>query len=123
MALILLVEDSSLVQNMVKSLLEEHSHEVKTAQRALEGIKMIRKDPYDLILMDLNLPGLRGEAAVRVLRQNLRLKTPVIVLSGEITRDVIVSMRHLNIAGFVSKSDYFADNLLKEVDKALTVDT
>ncbi len=119
MASILLVEDSGLVQAMVINLLEQNGHTVRIATRALEGIRMVKADHYDLILMDLNLPGLRGENAIRVIRRNLRLNTPIIVLSGEITQNILTLLMPLGVSGFVSKSEHFVDKLLEELNKAL----
>ena len=119
MASILIVEDSPLIQEMVTSLLEVIGHTVRIAQRARSAVEMLKADSYDLILMDLNMPGIRGETAIRVLRQNLRLETPIIVLSGEITKHTLISLKDLDISGFVAKTEDFDVKLLEEVDKAL----
>ncbi|MCZ6636241.1 MAG: response regulator [bacterium] len=119
MASILIVEDSALVQEMVKMLLEESGHSADVSDSASDAIKMVKMNVYDLILMDLNMPGLRGEAAIRVLRWNLRLETPIIVLSGEITTDTLTSLQPLGISGFVAKTEDFDIKLLREVDRVL----
>ena len=122
MASILVVEDSPLIQEIISSVLQVNGHQVGVAGNASDSIKMLRSDSYDLIVMDLNMPGLRGESAIRVLRWNLQVDTPIIVLSGEITQDVLRSLRTLDISGFVTKSDDFEVKLLKEVRKALNAD-
>ena len=119
MALILIVDDSPLIREMVTSLLKEIGHTVRIAQRSRYAMEMIRADSYDLILMDLNMPGIRGEVTIRTLRQNLRLETPIIVLSGEITKEILLSLKDLDISGFVAKTEDFDVKLLEEVDKAL----
>ena len=119
MALILVVDDSPLVLEMVRDLLEENGHEIRVAQKALEAVLMTKIDRYDLILMDLNLPDIRGESAIRVLRGNHQVKAPIIVLSGAITKDVIASLVRWNVSGYVAKTDDFEERLLEEVGKAL----
>ena len=119
MASILIVEDSPLIQEIVKSLLEEGGHTADVSDSASGAMKLAKLNPYDLILMDLNMPGLRGEAAIRVLRWNLQIKTPIIVMSGEITTDTLKSLQNLGISGFVTKSEDFDTKLSLEVAKVL----
>ena len=70
---------------------------------------------FDLIIMDLNLPDIRGETGVKFLRQRLGLKTPIIILSGEVTRETIQGMASLGISGYVTKDSDVESNLVQEV--------
>jgi DNA-binding response OmpR family regulator len=123
MASILLVEDSPLIQEMVRSLLEESGHQVEVAAKIMPAVRLIKSARFDLILMDLNLPDFRGEDAIRGLRHHMKVDTPIIVLSGEIKIDTIVSLRPLGVAGFVAKSDDFEPRLLEELAKVLKGDS
>ena len=69
---------------MVKNLLEKEGHRVEVTGLIKSAIDVLRSNRFDLILMDLNLPDFRGEQAIRLLRRNLQLDTPIVVLSGEI---------------------------------------
>ena len=83
------------------------------------AIDVLRSNRFDLILMDLNLPDFRGEQAIRLLRRNLQLDTPIVVLSGEIKSETVVQLRALAVTNFVSKTADFEKRLLEEIAKVL----
>lgn len=119
MALILLIDDSEMVQKMVSLILEDQGHRVTVARDMPHGVREIRESNFDLILMDLNLPGVRGEAGIKLIRQRLQLTTPIIVLSGEITANTVLSMKPLGVSGFVAKGEDFEWKLSLEIDKVM----
>ena len=119
MASILLIDDSEVVQNMVSHTLAGLGHRVEVARDMRHGVRKLRQWSFDLILMDLNMPEVRGEAGVRLLRQRLELDTPIIILSGEITRDTIREMVPLKVSNFVAKGDDFEAKLTAEIAKVL----
>ena len=75
---------------------------------------------FDLILMDLNLPDLRGDDAIKIIREHMKVEVPIIVFSGEIKTDVMVKLQPLGISAFVAKGEEFVFRLGEEVDKALS---
>ena len=83
------------------------------------SLDRIEGESFDLIVMDLNLPDLRGDDAIEIIRKQMKVTVPVIVLSGEIKTEVMVRLKTLGISGFVAKSDEFLFRLSEEVDKAL----
>ena len=62
MASILVIDDSELVQNVVTLALVTEGHQVAAAKSMRHGMRKIREASFDLILMDLNMPEVRGEA-------------------------------------------------------------
>lgn len=121
MASILLIDDSETVQHMVTAALQAQGHQVAAASDMRRGVKHLRESSVDLILMDLNMPEVRGEAGVKLLRQRMQLKTPIIILSGEITQATVLSMKPLGVEGFVAKSEDFSMVLLLEIERVLGV--
>jgi len=79
MSYILLVEDNPEHAELVVRILKSQSYRVKHASRATIGLAMVRQECPSLILMDLNLPDMSGEMAVRVIRQQLGNRMPPIV--------------------------------------------
>ena len=57
---ILAVDDSSGVRNMVKFALKTKGHEVVTAADGREGLEKLMERSYQLIILDINMPGLDG---------------------------------------------------------------
>ncbi|WP_166262064.1 response regulator [Marinobacter salicampi] len=68
MARILLVEDNSANTKLALLLLHRVGHEVQCAVDAETGIAMVRADKPDLILMDIQLPGMDGLSATALLK-------------------------------------------------------
>ena len=120
MASILLIEDSTMVQKVVDRLLSRKGHEVRIAGTVREAVNGLKEGAYGLILMDLNLPDARGEAAVSFLRDVMEIKTPVIVISSEIKADTVVELQPYGISAYVAKSEDFVQRLSEEVDKVLS---
>ncbi len=84
MSKILVVDDSTFEANHVKTLLEEVGHEVLWAETGSRGIKMIKLDRPDLIILDLILPDITGIEICRWIKQDTRIKsTPIIILSSK----------------------------------------
>jgi two-component system cell cycle response regulator DivK len=68
MALILVIEDNPANMKLAVFLLEKNGHEVIQAQDAEEGIRISHEHLPALILMDVQLPGMDGLAATRLLK-------------------------------------------------------
>lgn len=74
MARILIVEDNPQNMKLAAFLLENAGHEVLQASEARAGIDLARAFQPDLILMDIQLPGMDGLAATRVLKDDDALR-------------------------------------------------
>jgi two-component system cell cycle response regulator DivK len=83
MARILIVEDNPANLKLATLLLEKAGHMVLSAIDAESGLTMARKDRPDLILMDVQLPGMDGLEATALLKQDPATKDiPVIALTA-----------------------------------------
>lgn len=80
-AKIFFIEDDDLTIKTVKFVLEREGYEVLIARDGQEAIEMLDY-PADLILLDLVLPQKNGFEVLKVIRQEKKLGTPVIVLSN-----------------------------------------
>lgn len=77
---ILIVEDDVHINNMIKELLLQNKYSTKSAYSGTEALMCIDNDKYDLILLDLMLPGLDGKQVIEKLRH--KYDTPIIVLTA-----------------------------------------
>lgn len=82
MANILVVEDNVDMANVVRSLLEFENHAVDLAFDGNVGRQNILANPYDLVVLDWELPGLSGLEILTEFRRS-GAKTPVIILTGK----------------------------------------
>ena len=87
MARILVVEDSKDILVNVLDYLELKGYTTDCAQDGLSGLHLATAEQYDLIVLDLMLPGLDGYQLCRRLRDEARLTTPIIMLTARDTLD------------------------------------
>lgn len=82
---ILYVEDNLMNRMLVKRLLEAHGYTVLEAEDGLSGIKMAQEELPDLILMDINIPGMDGFEATTKLKSIEGLKdTPIVAVTARV---------------------------------------
>jgi twitching motility two-component system response regulator PilH len=82
MARIMIIDDSPTDTRVFTTVLERNGHEVMSAGSAEDGLEAIRRDPPDLVLMDVILPGMNGFQATRALaRDPATSAIPVIIVS------------------------------------------
>lgn len=83
MKTILLIEDNEHNRYLATFLLEQRGHTVNMAIDGPRGIESARALPPDLILLDIQLPGMDGYAVARALRADPgNLKTPIIAVTS-----------------------------------------
>jgi two-component system cell cycle response regulator DivK len=80
---ILVVEDNELNMRLFHDLLKAHGYDILKAHDGLEGLQMAREHRPDLILMDIQLPGISGLAASKSIKEDDVLKTiPIIAVTA-----------------------------------------
>ena len=81
MARVLVIDDDEEIRTIVEHMLVGAGHQVEAALDGAEGLRLFGKRPPDLVLTDINMPGLDGHdviAAIRVLHPEV----PIIAVSG-----------------------------------------
>jgi CheY-like chemotaxis protein len=82
--MILVVEDNERNLKLLRDVLEYAGFDVRVARSAEDGITLAVKEPPDLVLMDLQLPGIDGMEALRRLRENPRTADiPVVAVTAQ----------------------------------------
>jgi two-component system cell cycle response regulator DivK len=80
---ILVVEDNPLNLKLVRDVLQFAGYDVVEANSGEEGLRVAEEDPPDLVLMDLQLPGIDGTETLRRLRQgSLGRDVPVVAVTA-----------------------------------------
>lgn len=79
---ILIVEDDADINKVIHDALTQHGYQTTSAYSGTEGFMLLSQHMFDLVILDLMLPGLSGEALIRKLRDDLNKNTPVIILSA-----------------------------------------
>ena len=86
---VLVVEDNSVNQLLLVRLLEKRGHDVQVVVNGLEALQALKKETFDLVLMDVQMPEMGGMEATVAIRQNeksSRLHTPIIALTASTTK-------------------------------------
>ena len=79
---ILVVEDEAKVGSFIRRALEEESYAVDLCADGLSGLDLARDSSYDLIILDVMLPGMSGVQILETLRKE-KLKTPVLIVTAK----------------------------------------
>jgi DNA-binding response OmpR family regulator len=117
--LILIVEDNRNISEMVGEYLEGRGFEVDYAADGLDGYRLASENSYDVIVLDLMLPGLDGYGVLEALRSDR--STPgvkVLVLSAKSLQADRDRSRQLGAEAFLTKP-FLPDDLCRTVDRIL----
>lgn len=89
---ILLVEDEEALADALAEILKQNHYTVDVVYRGPEGLDYARSDIYDIILLDIMLPGLDGLSILKALRRD-NISTPVIMLTAKSdVQDIITGL-------------------------------
>lgn len=116
---ILVVDDDEGSRLALSTLILDEGYEVETASNGADALQCIDEHPIDLVVSDVQMPGLGGFEVVRRLRRNLRLRDlPVILVSGQANPDRRTKGRKADAADFMVKPLDF-DALLARIQTQL----
>jgi twitching motility two-component system response regulator PilH len=119
MSMVLIVDDSEIVVNFLRLILEREQHEVVTASDGNDGLAKAHQSLPDLIITDSIMPGMDGFALLHALRADPATEAvPVIMLTSGDPHDPDHIVRHPQPDAFVKKSADFGP-LLAQVREAL----
>ena len=117
MAKILAVDDSKVIRDLVKAVLIESGHEVVTANDGVEGLSATRKEQFDMILSDINMPNMTGISMVSKIRRLEGYEyTPIIMLTTESSDFKKEKAKKTGATGWLQKP-FDPDRLMKAVNK------
>jgi DNA-binding response OmpR family regulator len=78
---ILVIEDERKVASFLARALRENAYAVDVAETGEQGLELAEENPYDVILLDIRLPGMSGIEVCRDLRR-IGIETPVLMLTA-----------------------------------------
>jgi two-component system cell cycle response regulator DivK len=101
---ILVVEDNERNLKLLRVVLEHAGYDVRAARTAEEGIALAASEPPDLVLMDLQLPGIDGTEALRRLRESPRTADiPVVAVTAQAMKQDRERAIRAGFNGYVEK--------------------
>lgn len=114
---LLVVEDDIGLQKYLKELLVENGYSVQTAGDGIQALNTLKKAEPDLIVLDLGLPNMSGEAVCLEVRKKYP-NLPVIILTAKDTINDIVQGLNLGADDYMTKP-FVADELLARIKARL----
>jgi CheY-like chemotaxis protein len=99
---VLVIEDDLVVRRVYRLWLEELGASVREAANGFEGLELVWMARPDIVPCDIAMPSFDGYSFIKGLREDFKLRTPVIAVSGKMT---VHAVAQASDAGFV---DYLA---------------
>ena len=113
---ILLVEDDADIGNMLCDLLTQNGYAVQPAYSGTEAVLLMEKNAYDLVLLDLMLPGIPGEEVLARIRHSSDV--PVIAVSAKDDTRTKIQVLKSGADDYVTKP-FHTDELLARIEALL----
>ena len=114
---ILVIDDKSSIGTACKRVLENEDYSVECRQDGREGLKEALRGDYELILLDLFLPGIEGMDILNMLKEK-KIASEVIIITGHGSVQTAVDAMKLGAADYINKP-FSAEELLIHVDRVI----
>ncbi|MBA4423097.1 MAG: two-component system response regulator [Syntrophus sp. (in: bacteria)] len=101
---ILVIEDNEINMKLMRAVLKTGNYRMLEAMDAETGLRLIREHHPDLILMDIQLPGMDGLSATKIIKADPDLKDiPIFALSGFAMESDKEKAVDIGLAGYIIK--------------------
>lgn len=96
-------EDDSFLQRSIAYSLIRMGHEVVTVDNGKEAIEAIKEDRYDFFILDVFMPHYSGLDVAGYIRNDLKLNTPIIMLSRSSEKHLVSRSEELGVNEYIKK--------------------
>lgn len=101
---VLIVEDNEINQKVLSINLKQFNIDVVTALDGVEGVEILSADPnFDLVLLDLRMPKMDGTEVLKIVRKQLKLEIPVVVLTASVLKNEKAECFELGADDYMAK--------------------
>ena len=117
---ILIVEDEELLLNLLKKKLEELNYEVFIAKDGIMGLKAIKENELDLILLDVVMPKMGGFELLEKMGEDETIKKiPVVIISNSGQPVEIEKAKKLGASDWLIKTEFDPQEVVDKVIKQI----
>src|SRR6266550_2347835 len=99
---VLVVDDEASIRDLLAKTLALAEYEVDTAPDGRSALERLRLYPYDLLIVDLKMPGIDGLAVIREAKR-YKSDLPVIIITGFSTESSAIEAVNLGVAGYLTE--------------------
>ena len=115
---VLVVDDMAIFREPIQLALRAAGYDVATAADGVQAIAAISNRRPDVILLDINMPGMNGVSLLRRLRATPSLASiPVLVLSANADAAQIKAAMHLGVSGYLQKSQFSFRSMIARIER------
>ncbi|MCC7305502.1 MAG: response regulator [Alphaproteobacteria bacterium] len=103
---ILIIEDNEINRKVLQNFLARDGHRVSVSNSAENAINLVEMDKFDVIFSDINLTGMSGIEAVKIIRampDKTKAATPVIAITGNTAEEDIRELRQAGMNDYLAK--------------------
>ncbi|MBI4863300.1 MAG: response regulator, partial [Candidatus Riflebacteria bacterium] len=118
-ARILVVDDDPTIRAMLREWLSER-YEVKTASSGLEALDVLEKEKFDLVLSDINMPGINGFETIRRVRAKFVGTKTALITDYNVDTYIKLALDQDITNIIVKNAPFQVDELFRTVDNLLT---
>ncbi|HUR11771.1 MAG TPA: ATP-binding protein [Flavitalea sp.] len=119
---ILIVEDNEVNQTLLRYLFQKWQVKFEMANNGIEAIEKLKRETYDLILMDIQMPQMDGYTATRQIRNILKIKTPIIAMTAHAMAGEREKCLSYGMAEYISKP-IREEQLIRLITQFVSIDT
>ncbi|HEY7791361.1 MAG TPA: response regulator [Vicinamibacterales bacterium] len=99
---ILVVDDEASIRDLLAKTLALAEYDVDVVPDGRSGLERMRLSPYDLLIIDLKMPGMDGLSVIREAKR-YKADLPVIIITGYSTEASAIEAVNLGVAGYLTK--------------------
>ncbi|MFW5888616.1 MAG: response regulator [Patescibacteria group bacterium] len=117
---IILVEDDDFLRELASKKIAEAGYDIKTASTGEEGMQKIEEEEFDLILLDLILPGMGGFEILEKVNNHKDKRisnTPVIILSNLGQEDEVKKAKNMGANDYLIKAHFTPASIAKKINE------
>lgn len=100
---VLIVDDNELTANALAKVLRAANMQTAVSFRGGDAVEYAQHHPLQAAVVDIHLPDVSGLVVTQKLRQKLGPDTPIIILSGDTSMEVLNTLPHIGATYFFSK--------------------
>lgn len=122
MTKIAIIEDDTVISQMYRMKFEADGFDVQVASNGRTGVEMVKSFAPDAILLDLQMPEMTGDEALKEIRsQPWGSKTPVLILTNLGAEESPASLKALGIHSYIVKAELTPSQVVQRVKEALNL--
>ncbi|HAO21605.1 MAG: hypothetical protein BWK80_12170 [Desulfobacteraceae bacterium IS3] len=119
---ILAVDDSKMIRMLIKKTFKPFNCDIVEAENGVEGLAAALREKPDIIILDVNMPVMKGDEMLTKLRNEHGIKDiPVIMLTAEAVKDHISHITDMGVTDYILKP-FKGEQLIESAKKAIKLE-